>query len=84
MIAISVIFEVDPAHKEEFLTLSLAHAQNAKTREEGCLDFRIFRSQEKLYERAAALTDKSLDEKRHRVFTVRTAPTSRKKGRNNA
>lgn len=46
MIAISVVFEVDPAHKDEFLSLSLAHAQNAKAREEGCLDFRIFRNQE--------------------------------------
>ncbi len=44
MFAISVVFKVDPAHREEFAKLSLTHAHNSESREEGCLDFRIFQS----------------------------------------
>lgn len=39
----------------------------------------VFRSQEKLYERAVAMTTKSRDQKRHNVFTARTAPGGKKK-----
>lgn len=39
----------------------------------------IYRSQEKLYERAVAMAAKSLDEKKHSVFSVRTAPAGKKR-----
>ncbi len=39
----------------------------------------IFRSQEKLYQRAVTMTVKSREEKRHNIFTVRTATAARKK-----
>ncbi|MCC8190674.1 MAG: polyphosphate kinase 1 [Planctomycetes bacterium] len=39
----------------------------------------IYRSQEKLYDRAVAMAATSRDEKKHTVFTVRTAPGDRRR-----
>ena len=39
----------------------------------------IFRSQEKLYERAVTMTAKSRDEKRHNIFSARSAPAAKKR-----
>ncbi len=39
----------------------------------------IFRSQEKLYERAVAMNVKSREEKRHNIFAVRSAAATRKR-----
>lgn len=42
MFSISVIFDIDPDHAEEFKAASLRHAHNSKTNESGCLGFEIF------------------------------------------
>lgn len=41
----------------------------------------IYRSQEKLYQRAVEMTVKSRDQKRHTVFTARTAPGGKRKSK---
>ena len=47
MYAISVILDVDPAHVDEFKATALAHAQNSKSNEQGCLEFSVFQSAER-------------------------------------
>lgn len=39
----------------------------------------IFRSQEKLYQRAVAMAEKTREEHRHSVFTARTSPSRRRR-----
>lgn len=47
MYAISVIFEVDPAHLEDFRAAALHHADCSRTREPDCLGFGVFQSAER-------------------------------------
>ena len=44
MLAISAIFEIKPAHVEDFKALALKHAANS-LKEEGCLAFDVFAGQ---------------------------------------
>ena len=44
MYAISVMFDIEPDHIEDFKAAALAHADNSKTNEKGCLGFAVFQS----------------------------------------
>ena len=44
MYAISVMMDIDPDHVEDFKAAALAHADNTKTNETGCLGFAVFQS----------------------------------------
>ena len=44
MYALSVMYDIDPARREDFIRFALAHAERCLAREEGCLEFRVFQS----------------------------------------
>ncbi len=44
MYALSVMYDIDPAHREDFIRLVQAHAERCLEREEGCLEFRVLQS----------------------------------------
>ena len=82
MFAISVFFEIDPAHSAEFAKLSLRHAENTLKNEDGCLDFRILQSPDnpdsfyfhEAYKDRAAVEDVHMKTEYLAAFFVATEP----------
>lgn len=87
MYAISVMIEVDPAHAEDYKDAALAHADNTKTNEKGCLGFAVFRSRDKperfylheVYESKAAVDEVHNKAAYMAEFGALTAPWVRSK-----
>lgn len=82
MYAISVMVEIAPEHVEDYKNAALAHADNSRTNETGCLGFAVFRSQDKpnrfylheVYESRAAVEEVHNKTPYMAEFRTRTAP----------
>ncbi len=82
MYAISVMVDIDPDHAEDYKNAAMAHADNSRTNETGCLGFAVFRSCDKpnrfylheVYENRAAVEEVHNKTPYMAAFKALTAP----------